>query len=159
MHVLNLIFTGFRTGEYLNLQKDKVLLKKNQIIDFGEKTEAGRTRKMFIHPKIKDIMAYLVKESKLGYIVESQKPDGEIYTPSDTTFYKKIYYPALEKAGIKKKIPYSCRYTFATIAHQSGVSDKALQKLMGHVDFSITANSYIQDLDDYIYQELQKIEI
>lgn len=159
MHILNLIFTGFRTGEYLNLQKDKVLLKKNQIIDFGEKTEAGRTRKMFIHPKIKDIMTYLVKESKLGYIVESQKPDGEIYIPSDTTFYKKIYYPALEKAGIKKKIPYSCRYTFATIAHQSGVDDKALQKLMGHTDFALTANSYIQDLDDYIYQELQKISV
>lgn len=159
MHILNLIFTGFRTGEYLNLQKDKVLLKKNQIIDFGEKTEAGRTRKMFIHPKIKDIMTYLVKESKLGYIVESQKPDGEIYIPSDTTFYKKIYYPSLEKAGIKKKIPYSCRYTFATIAHQSGVDDKALQKLMGHTDFALTANSYIQDLDDYIYQELQKISV
>lgn len=159
MHVLNLIFTGFRTGEYLNLQKEKVLLKKNQIIDFGEKTEAGRQRKMFIHPKIKDIMVYLVKESKLGYIVESQKPGGEIYVPSDTTFYKKIYYPALEKAGVKKKIPYSCRYTFATIAHQSGVDDKALQKLMGHTDFALTANSYIQDLDDYIYQELQKITV
>ena len=138
MHVLNLIFTGFRTGEYINLPIRKIKLAESQIIDFGEKTEAGRVRKMFIDPK---------------------KQSGEIYQPSDTTFYKKIYYPALEKAGVKKKIPYSCRYTFATIAHQSGVSDKALQKLMGHVDFSITANSYFQDLDDYIYQELQKIEI
>ena len=159
MHVLNLIFTGFRTGEYINLPISKIKLAESQIIDFGEKTEAGRIRKMFIHPKIKDVMTYLVQESKTGYILEAKKQSGEIYQPSDTTFYKKIYYPALEKAGIKKKIPYSCRYTFATIAHQSGVSDKALQKLMGHVDFSITANSYIQDLDDYIYQELQKIEI
>lgn len=159
MHVLNLIFTGFRTGEYINLTVNKIKLDKSQIIDFGEKTEAGRARKMFIHPKIKDIMTYLVKESQIGYIVEAKKQSGEIYQPSDTTFYKKIYYPALEKAGVKKKIPYSCRYTFATIAHQSGVDDKALQKLMGHTDFSITANSYIQDLDDYIYQELQKISI
>lgn len=159
MHVLSLIFTGFRTSEYLNLQTSKVRLDQNQIIDFGEKTEAGRQRKMFIHPKIKDIMVYLVKASKIGYIVEAKKQSGEIYQPSDTTFYKKIYYPALEKAGVKKKIPYSCRYTFATIAHQSGVDDKALQKLMGHTDFSITANSYIQDLDDYIYQELQKISV
>ena len=159
MHVLNLIFTGFRTGEYINLPISKIRLKESQIIDFGEKTEAGRMRKMFIHPKIKDIMTYLVQESKTGYILEEKKQSGEIYRPSETTFYKKIYYPALEKAGIKKKIPYSCRYTFATIAHQSGVSDKALQKLMGHTNFNITANSYIQDLDDYIYQELQKIEI
>lgn len=159
MHVLNLIFTGFRTGEYINLPTNKIKLDTSQIIDFGEKTEAGRIRKMFIHPKIKDIMTYLVQESKTGYILETKKQSGEIYQPSDTTFYKKIYYPALDKAGIKKKIPYSCRYTFATIAHQSGVSDKALQKLMGHTNFNITANSYIQDLDDYIYQELQKIEI
>lgn len=159
MHVLNLIFTGFRTGEYINLTTNKIDLDKNQIIDFGEKTQAGRQRKMFIHPKIKDIMTYLVKESKYGHIVEAENQNGETYIPSDTTFYKKIYYPALEKAGVKKKIPYSCRYTFATIAHQSGVDDKALQKLMGHTDFSITANSYIQDLDEYIYKELQKIEL
>ena len=159
MHVLSLIFTGFRTSEYLHLQTSKVRLDKNQIIDFGEKTEAGRQRKMFIHPKIKDIMDYLVQASQTGYIVEAKKQSGEIYQPSDTTFYKKIYYPALEKASVKKKIPYSCRYTFATIAHQSGVDDKALQKLMGHTDFSITANSYIQDLDDYIYHELQKISV
>lgn len=159
MHVLSLIFTGFRTSEYLHLQTSKVRLDKNQIIDFGEKTEAGRQRKMFIHPKIKDIMDYLVQASQTGYIVEAKKQSGEIYQPSDTTFYKKIYYPALEKAGVKKKIPYSCRYTFATIAHQSGVDDKALQKLMGHTDFAITANSYIQDLDDYIYHELQKISV
>lgn len=159
MHVLNLIFTGFRTSEYINLTTNKIDLDKNQIVDFGEKTQAGRQRKMFIHPKIKDIMTFLVKESKCGYIVEAEKQNGETYIPSDTTFYKKIYYQALEKAGVKKKIPYSCRYTFATIAHQSGVDDKALQKLMGHTDFSITANSYIQDLDDYIYKELQKIEL
>ena len=69
-----------------------------------------------------------------------------------------MYYPALEKAGVEKKIPYTCRYTFATIAHNSGVNDKALQKLMGHTNFNITANSYIQDLDEYIYSELQKIQ-
>ncbi len=42
-------------------------------------------------------MAYLVDQSKLGYIVVAKKEDGEVYRP-DTTFYKKIYYPALKKA-------------------------------------------------------------
>lgn len=158
MHILNLIFTGMRTGEYLNLKTENISLSENLITNFGEKTEAGRSRKMYIHPKIKDIMVYLTDKSDTGYIVEATKEDGEIYSPSDTTFYKKIYYPALQKAGIEKKIPYSCRYTFATIAHYSGISDKALQKLMGHTNFNITANSYIQDLDDYIWQEFSKIK-
>lgn len=161
MHVLSLIFTGFRTSEYLNLQTSKVRLDQNQIIDFGEKTEAGRQRKMFIHPKIKDIMIYLVRESKIGNIVEAKKQSGEIYQPSDTTFYKKIYYPALEKAGIKKKIPYSCRYTFATILYYSDVDMKVIQKLMGHENIEITEEFYIQDKEnmaEYIFQEFQKIQ-
>lgn len=158
MHVLNLIFTGMRTGEYMNLKTKNINLSENLITNFGEKTEAGRRRKMFIHPKIKDILTYLVDKSQSGYIVEIQKEDGEAHRPSDTSFYKKIYYPALKKAGVNKKIPYSCRYTFATIAHYSGVSNTALQRLMGHTNFNITANSYIQDLDSYIWQEFTKIK-
>lgn len=157
MHVLIMIFTGMRTGEYLYLKTSKINLETNQITDFGEKTEAGKTRKMYIHPKIKDLVKYLINQSQTGNLVEATRTNGEAFIPSDTKFYKDIYYPALEKAGIKRKIPYTCRYTFATIAHQSGVSDKALQKLMGHTDFSVTANSYIQEYDDYLYKELQKI--
>ncbi|WP_311537796.1 site-specific integrase [uncultured Anaerococcus sp.] len=157
MHILFMIFTGMRTGEYLYLKTKNIDLAKNQITDFGEKTEAGKTRKMYIHPKIKDLVTYLISQSQTGNVVEVKKTNGQAYVPSDTKFYKDIYYPALEKAGIERKIPYTCRYTFATIAHQSGVSDKALQKLMGHTDFSVTANSYIQEYDDYLYKELQKI--
>lgn len=158
MHTLFMIFTGMRTGEYLNLKKDNINLDKNLIFDFGEKTEAGKNRKMFIHPKIKEIVKLLSQKSKSGYIVEIKDSKGNWKQPSDTIFYKEIYYPALQDAGISKKIPYSCRYTFATIAHQSGVDDKALQKLMGHTDFFTTANSYIQDLDEFIYSELTKIQ-
>lgn len=151
-HILIMTFTGFRTGEYMHLQRSNINFDTNMIVDFGIKTEAGKNRKMFIHPKIRAILQDLCIDSRSGYLVEI---DGNplLY---DQQFYK-LYYDTLDKAGIKKKIPYSCRYTFATIAHYSGVSDKALQKLMGHTDFSITANSYIQFDDDYIYKELQKI--
>lgn len=44
------------------------------------------------------------------------------------------------------------------MAHNAGVNDKALQSLMGHTDFTITANSYIQDEGDYIYNELKKVQ-
>jgi len=153
-HILVMIFTGMRTGEYMYLNRDQINFDTNTIEGFGEKTEAGINRKMFIHPKIKNVLMDLAIESQTGNIIEyEQKP-----LDYDEKFYNKIYYPTLEDAGIKRKIPYTCRYTFATIAHQSGVSDKALQNLMGHTDFRITANSYIQDLDEYIYEELQKIQ-
>lgn len=152
-HVLVMTFTGMRTGEYLGLKSNHIDFDKNTITDFGIKTEEGIERKLFIHPTIKDTLSELVNESSSGYIIE-QNSQAIKY---DKYFYDEIYYPALKAAGVKEKIPYTCRYTFATIAHNSGVDDKALQKLMGHVDFNVTANSYIQDLDDFIFTELQKI--
>lgn len=155
-HILIMIFTGMRTGEYISLTNDKIDFDKNEITNFGIKTEAGQNRKMFIHPRIRKILMELSLESKSGAIVEyNDKPISY-----DSQFYDKIYYPALKEAGVKRKIPYSCRYTFATIAYMSGVDKKALQNLMGHTNFGITANSYIQNngLDEFIYKELKKIQ-
>ena len=152
-HILVLIFTGMRTGEYYDLRTKNINLTQNKIFDFGEKTEAGKSRTMFIHPGIKQVLTSLFVESKTGYIFEKDQSHVSI-----TMFYDE-YYSTLEKLKIKEKIPYSCRYTFATIAHNSGVNDKTLQKLMGHTSFNITANAYIQDLDEYTFSELQKINI
>lgn len=153
-HILVMIFTGMRPGEYRELQRSNINFDTNTISNFGIKTEAGKNRKIFIHPKIRNILMDLTIESKSGYILEY----ADKSLSSDKIFYDNIYYPALKDTGIERKIPYTCRYTFATIAHNSGVDDKALQKLMGHTDFNITANSYIQDMDDFIYAELQKIQ-
>ena len=152
-HILILIFTGMRTGEYYDLETKNINLTQNKIVNFGEKTDAGKSRTMFIHPKINKILTNLVSESKTGYIYEKNQKHA-----SSTVFYKE-YYRTLEKLNIKEKIPYSCRYTFATIAHNSGVDDKTLQSLMGHTNFNVTANAYIQDLDEFTFKELQKIII
>lgn len=156
MHILILIFTGMRPGEYRLLEKPSIDLENNKIEDFGIKTETGKKRTMYIHPKIKPILEYLIKKSTTKYLVETESTKKA--PVSDSYFNQNIYYPALDKANIPRRVPYSCRYTFATIAHFSGVKDKALQKLMGHKNFEVTANSYIQDLDQYVYEEFQKIE-
>lgn len=153
-HVLIMIFTGMRPGEYRELQRSNIDFDTNTISDFGIKTEAGQNRKIFIHPKIRNMLMDLTIESQSGYVLEYEGKSLK----HDKRFYDDIYYPALKETGIERKIPYTCRYTFATIAHNSGVDNKALQKLMGHTDFNITANSYIQDLDEFIYKELQKIQ-
>lgn len=154
-HILVMCFTGMRTTEYRHLKRENINFETNTITDFGIKTEEGKSRTMFIHPQIKDILIDLCIESKSGTLTEV---DGKP-TTYDKKFYDNIYYPALEKAGVKRKTPYTCRYTFATIAYQSGVSEVAIQRLMGHTDFKITEKSYIQDLSDFVYKELQKFNI
>lgn len=161
-HVLMMIFTGMRTSEYLNLKVENIDLESGIIKNFGIKTKAGKERLMFIHDDIKFIITQLVKQSTTGYIVENThiNPQNPKPThPSDHTFRKAIFTPALEKAGLEKTTPIQCRYTFATIAHMSGITDEALMKLMGHSSITITSKSYIQDIDLYIRSELQKYNI
>lgn len=154
-HILVMCFTGMRTTEYRNLTRDSINFETNTITNFGIKTDEGKSRTMFIHPQIKNMLMDLCIESKSGVLAEV---DGKA-TTYDKKFYDKIYYLALKKAGVKRKTPYTCRYTFATIAYQSGVSEVAIQRLMGHTDFKITEQSYIQDLSDFVYEELQKFNV
>lgn len=163
-HVLMMIFTGMRTSEYLNLKVENFDLENDLIKNFGIKTKAGRNRIMFLHESIRNIAKELVNQSTTGYIVEnihlnSQNP---IPThPSDHTFRKKIFNEALNTIGLSPDdyTPINCRYTFATIAHMSGITDEALMKLMGHTSITITSKSYIQDIDLYIKSELNKYNI
>jgi putative uncharacterized protein (fragment) len=153
-HILVLIYTGMRPGEYYNLKRSNIDFEKNTIKSFGIKTDAGKERIMYIHPKIRNMLIDLAIESQSGYLLEyNDKP-----IKYDKIFYDKIYYPTLKELNIERKIPYTCRYTFATMAHNAGVDDKALQSLMGHTDFTITANSYIQDESEYIYSQLKKVQ-
>lgn len=157
-HVLAMIFTGMRTSEYRNLKVDNIDFENKMITDFGIKTNKGRKRIMFIHEKIEDILLELAEESTTGYIVENitmNRQNKKATHPSDQTFRKGIFNKALEKAGLEKTIPKQCRYTFATIAHLSGISDMDLMDLMGHESIMTTKNSYIQTIDFYLMQQLQ----
>lgn len=163
-HILMMIFTGMRTSEYLNLKVDNFDLQNDLIKNFGIKTEAGRMRIMFIHESIKKIAEQLVNESTTGYFVENIHISSQNPTPthpSDQTFRKRIFNKALETINLSSDdyTPINCRYTFATIAHMSGITDEALMKLMGHTSINITSKSYIQDIDLYIKSELNKYNI
>lgn len=150
-HILVMCFTGLRTGEYLSLTTDNINLDKNIISDFGKKTEKGIGRKVFILPNIKPILTDLIKQSQTGYIYEK---NGR--TVSENIFYQE-YYKALEDANIEQRIPYSCRYTFATRAYEMGVNKKAIEDLMGHTTFKITDENYIINQDEFIESEMQKM--
>ena len=49
----------------------------------------------------------------------------------------------LDDLGIEKKSPHTCRRTYATTARLNGMEPEILQKILGHADYSVTANDYI----------------
>lgn len=50
----------------------------------------------------------------------------------------------MKKLEIKKDNlrPYSCRHTFADLMRKCNIDDETQAELMGHEDFSTTANNY-----------------
>ena len=133
--ILILIYTGMRIGELLILTKFNIDIK-NMIITGGIKTDAGKDRTIPIHKKIQD------------YIKEWYNKDGSYLISRNgdkirVGYYRKyLYYPTLKKAQTRKLTPHSTRHTFGTLINNAGANTKSIQAIIGHADYSTTANIY-----------------
>src|SRR5690606_31595497 len=134
--VLILIYTGMRVGELVALTRFQVDAE-NWIITGGIKTDAGRERPMPVHSRILPYVRYWYETGGPRLIHR----DGR---PLSVNYYRKyLYYPALQRAGVTRHLtPHATRHTFATLLARAGVQPAHIQALMGHSDYSVTANTY-----------------
>ena len=66
-------------------------------------------------------------------------------------FRRRNYYPLLDKLGIERKTPHATRHTYASHARKAGVPPEILQKILGHADYSTTANIYVHtDVEELV---------
>ena len=133
--VVAMIYTGFRIEEFLTLTKFSVDLKAGTITG-GLKTDAGRNRVVPIHPKIRGFVERWLTTGGETLICENGK------RLSQKKFREICYYPALDAAGVRRLTPHATRHTFASRLAAAGVDPVRIQKLMGHSDYSVTANTY-----------------
>lgn len=134
--VLVMIYTGFRIEEFLTLTRFSVDLQAGTITG-GLKTEAGRGRIVPLHPKVRPYIAAWVSRNGDALICGE---NGKRL--SQRQFREKCYYPALEAAGVRRLTPHATRHTFASRMAAAGVEPVKIQKLMGHADYAVTANTY-----------------
>ena len=141
--ILILMYTGFRVTEFCQLTPDSYDPIHNTLTE-GIKTDAGRDRVVPVHPTIRPIIEKLVAQGNHALYARS---DGKPYT-SDY-FRTKVWHPARIALGLPDDLrPHSARHTFATMLSAAKARPEDIQKLMGHTDFSLTANVYInQDVD------------
>lgn len=143
--ILFMIYTGMRVGEMLTLTKFDIDTEL-WTIQHGNKTDAGKNRIIPIHPKLVPLIQKRINNSNSEYIFNK---DNKIVTTDH--YRRQIFYPLLDKLKISTNYtPHSCRHTFASRLSNSVDNKVLIQKLMGHTDYSITANIYthsdIQDL-------------
>ena len=105
----------------------------------------------------------------MDYFYAQASPGGLLVTQdgkkvSEDYFRKKLFYPTLERLGIKYKeggrnvlTPHRARHTFIADAVKSGVAPEALKTVAGHSKYSTTIDKYNDDVDvEYLKTELAK---
>ena len=61
---------------------------------------------------------------------------------------KRVWYPALDKAGLQRRPPYQLRHTFATLSLAAGASIEWISRYMGHSDIRTTLRFYARFLPE-----------
>lgn len=141
--VLMLIFTGMRIGELFSLPLADY---HETYVVGGEKTEAGRNRVIPIRPEGRQYFLYFASRADGELLISGY--DGQ-RVPAN--FRNRDFYPLLQRLDIKKKTPHSTRHTYASWARKHGMPPETLQKILGHADYSTTANIYVHtELSDLL---------
>ncbi|MBP3522003.1 MAG: tyrosine-type recombinase/integrase [Clostridia bacterium] len=156
-YVLAMCYTGFRPSEFLALERDAYDPVKNTLRG-GAKTEAGKNRIVPVHPLIKAFVAERYMSGKKFLFGDSKGAQLQL-----NHFRTRMFYPALEAAGIQKapeegdkerpeRTPYSCRHTFATLMKSVPGAAKDKAALMGHTSYEMTLHYQHED-----YESLKSI--
>lgn len=135
---LVLCYTGFRVSEFCELTRFSYNPKEGTLTG-GMKTEAGRDRIVPVHPKIRPIIEKWYAASR-GPLYP--RPDGRPYNKD--TFSNGVWKPCMKSLGLPDDLtPHSARHTFGTRMSAAGARPEDIQRIMGHADYSMTANTYI----------------
>jgi len=141
--IVMLLSTGMRIGELFQLP---AIDCHDKYVVGGEKTEAGRNRVIPIRPEGKPYFKYF-----LGRAGDSLLIDGYSGNSNPANFRRRDYAQLLDRLGIAYKTPHATRHTYASRARAEGMPPEILQKILGHANYSTTAEIYVHsDIDELI---------
>lgn len=132
--ILMYLGTGMRISELFKLRLEDY--HGDRIIG-GVKTEAGKRRVIPIRPEARPYFEHFASIANGPLLLSGYKGQH-----SPDNFRKRDYYPLLERLGIEKKTPHATRHTYTTRAVKEHLEPVILQEVLGHKDFSTTANIY-----------------
>ncbi len=154
-YIYAMCYLNFRVSEFLELTPDSYKIVDNNIAVFigGKKTEAGTNRIVPIHPKIKEIVQNCIDKNGETIFCDT---NGRAMTANQ--FRNKYFYPAISTLGFPEDLtPHSCRRTFSTRMSAAGARQEDIIALMGHTDFSVDINHYINQEAKTLYNAILKM--
>lgn len=148
-YVLVMIYTGFRPTEFLTLTAESYDARA-RTLRAGIKSQAGRGgpeelgRIVPVHPRIQAIVGRCVARGGVLF----PGPDGKAMT--DETFRIRCFQPLMDALGIKDRVPYSSRHSFANFLkrpEKEKIADRDIIALMGHSEKAQTIYYQTADID------------
>lgn len=147
-------FTGMRTGEVDALMwKDIDLANKTLTVSQsivrgrlkGLKTE-GSYRVIQLTDRVVEALTkhQIVADKKLKYVFTNASKRHLNYA----VIARSVWYPALNKAGLKLRNPYQTRHTFATLLLAAGESPEWIANQMGHTTTTMLFRVYSRYVPD-----------
>lgn len=133
---LILIFTGMRINELLTLKKENIDFKEEFLFINGSKTDAGMNRAIPIHKRIKPLLKEFYDNTD-EYIIQAVRGGALGYSG-----FKKRFNEMLKILELKKHTIHDTRHTFATMLANCGADTLSISNIIGHSDYSTTANVY-----------------
>lgn len=126
-YILLMVYTGMMPGELLGARKEHIDWENKQIVGAGLKTETRRTKPIILADFMIPVLADLCDHTTNDKIIQISKDN----------FYT-VYYKTLERAGVRRLTPYSCRHTAASTLAEENIQPSIIQNIMRHARFSST---------------------
>jgi len=149
------IYSGWRPQELAILKTGNIDLKE-QTMQGGMKTNAGKNRIVPIHPRI------------LSLIEERYNPENEfLFNDENCTQgvgkqltydkYRNRFNKVMDRLKLNHR-PHEARHTFITMAKSSHVDEYILKLIVGHSITDITEKTYTHRTMNQLRQEMNKVK-
>ena len=158
---LVLVYTGMRIDELLSMLRDDVHLEEGYLIG-GEKTDAGRQRTIPILEPIRTILAgWMLDSLGSAYLLPTANGRKKDVNTVEHSFRRLMNACGINTSSTPKELrvtPHSLRRTAATRLVEGKAEPTAVQAILGHADFSTTADYYTAHRTEYLAEEMQKFK-
>ena len=151
-------YSGMRPGELVDLRLKNINLNENLMIG-GMKTEAGKDRRIPIHPAIKEFVKYFIKLSSgknseflFSNLCNPNKMDVKTYRIKYNQVIKDLRLNPEHKAHDPRKF-------FVTEAKKYQLDEYAIKLIIGHAIEDLTERVYTERSFDWLYSEILKISV
>jgi integrase len=151
-------FTGTRTGEidglkwqYVDFERRTISIKETIVNDYEETPKTGESeRDIQMSQMVFEALLAQHKVTGQGTYVFATSAGTPI---SHRNISKRVWYPLLRLLGLKKRVPYQTRHTFATLMLASGEAPEWIARQMGHTTTEMLFRVYSRFIPNLTRQD------